>query len=209
MFNSHKDLTMKKVFCILTMVLAITACDGNSRDNLKISDEIAIAAKDAAVNAIKNKAREKINDITNKTGLNTNSITCKIVGVSDGDTATCLDNGQRQIKIRFAGIDAPEKRQEFGEKSKQALSNMIYSKTVQLNIENTDRYGRTVATVYVGDTNVNEQMVRDGMAWAYREYGGDKYAEYEAQARKDKLGLWAHPNPIYPSDFRKAKRSRT
>lgn len=132
------------------------------------------------------------------------SRTCKIVGVSDGDTATCLLDDKTQIKIRLAQIDAPESGQDFGQVSKHALSDMIYGRVVSLKISTTDRYGRTVAEVFIDETNVNKQMVAQGMAWAYREYNKDKeYLDLENKAKQQKLGLWSQPEPIYPSEFRK------
>lgn len=132
--------------------------------------------------------------------------TCKIVGISDGDTATCLTDNKKQIKIRFDQIDAPEKSQDYGTASRQTLSNLIFGKTVTLKIKTTDKYGRTVAEVFVGSTNINKEMVRRGMAWAYREYMTDnEYLTLEAQAKAQRIGLWSHPNPIYPSEFRRSK----
>lgn len=136
--------------------------------------------------------------------------TCKIVGISDGDTATCLTNSKNQIKIRFDQIDAPEKKQAFGTQARQTLANMIFGKQVTLRIKTTDRYGRTVAEVFVGHTNINKAMVEQGMAWAYREYMTDTdYLRLEGIAKSAKRGLWSHPNPIYPQDFRRSGSSST
>lgn len=136
-------------------------------------------------------------------------ITCKIVGISDGDTATCLTNDKNQIKLRLDQIDAPEQGQAFGNASKQALSNHIYQKEVGLKTKETDKYGRTVAEIFVDDININKEMVALGMAWAYREYVKDnEYLSLEDAARRASLGLWSEPNPIYPSDYRRGKRSK-
>lgn len=136
--------------------------------------------------------------------------TCKIVGISDGDTATCLTSANKQIKIRFDQIDAPEKKQAYGTQARQTLSNLIFGKQVTLKIKETDRYGRTVAEVFVGNTNINKQMVEKGMAWAYREYMTDTdYLRLEGIAKSAKRGLWSQPNPIYPQDFRKGGSSST
>lgn len=136
--------------------------------------------------------------------------TCKIVGISDGDTATCLTSSKNQIKIRFDQIDAPEKKQPFGTQARQTLANMIFGKQVTLKTKTTDRYGRTVAEVFVGHTNVNKAMVEQGMAWAYREYMTDTdYLRLEGIAKSAKRGLWSHPNPIYPQDFRRGGSSGT
>ena len=73
-----------------------------------------------------------------------------MVGVSDGDTITILDDAKTQHKIRFAGIDAPEKGQAFGERSKQSLSALVFQKRVEARCHKKDRYGREVCAVYEG-----------------------------------------------------------
>lgn len=130
---------------------------------------------------------------------------CYVIKISDGDTATCLkDDKKTQVKIRFAQIDAPESKQDFGTVSKQALSDMIFNKHVDLAIEETDRYGRSVSEVFIDGVNVNKYMVKNGYAWAYKEYMTDPmYSELQATAQAGKLGLWSHKNPMYPQDFRR------
>lgn len=135
---------------------------------------------------------------------------CYVTKISDGDTATCLDQTDNsQVKIRFAQIDAPESKQDFGSKSRQALADLIFNKKVDLKIEETDRYGRSVAEVFLNGKNINKQMVKDGYAWAYKEYNKDKsYLELQKSAQAAKVGLWAHKNPIYPQDFRKQQAAQ-
>lgn len=91
----------------------------------------------------------------------------RVVGVSDGDTITVLVGGHEQIKVRLAEIDAPEKAQPFGQRSKQALSDLVFGKTVRVEQQDTDRYGRVVGRVFVDGTDVNVEQIRQGMAWAY------------------------------------------
>lgn len=142
-----------------------------------------------------------------ETSQNANQVYCKVVGVSDGDTIICLTDNKKQIKVRLNQIDAPEKSQAFGTAAKQALSGYVFGKTVSLKTNGTDKYGRTIAEVYVGDKNINKAMVADGYAWAYREYMKDsEYARLEKSARVGTKGLWSQPNAIYPSDFRRGKR---
>lgn len=132
--------------------------------------------------------------------------TCLVVGVSDGDTLTCLQN-KKSIKIRLAEIDAPEKRQPFGQKAKQALSAMVYKRQVQLNIIDKDRYNRTLATVYYQDQNINLTMVEQGMAWAYQQYLQHPiYLKAQQQAQAQRLGLWADRHPIPPQEWRKQEK---
>ena len=140
-------------------------------------------------------------------GQTTNSsLSCRVVAISDGDTLTCLTDAKRQIKVRLHAIDAPEKQQAFGQQAKKHLSDLVYNQTVTLNITDTDRYGRTVADITLGSLNVNQQMVKDGYAWAYHRYGGTRYAQEEKAARQAKLGLWRDAHPIEPSQWRKANK---
>lgn len=113
----------------------------------------------------------------------------RIVGVSDGDTATMLveaDSGKLTVKIRLAHIDAPEKSQPWGQKSKQALSDLIYAKTIRVQVETDDRYGRVVADLYDGNIWINERMVATGNAWMYRQYSTNpQIAQSESNAKCD------------------------
>ena len=77
------------------------------------------------------------------------SIQGKVVGVADGDTITVLQNS-KQYKIRLYGIDTPEKKQDFGQKAKQFTSSMVFKQHVKVVVYDTDRYGRTVGVVYIG-----------------------------------------------------------
>lgn len=96
--------------------------------------------------------------------------TGNVIGVADGDTLTILDTHMVQRKIRLAEIDSPEKRQPFGNKSKQALSALVYGKAVLVVEQGHDKYKRTIGRVYYGNVDVNAEQVRHGMAWVYRKY---------------------------------------
>jgi micrococcal nuclease len=132
------------------------------------------------------------------------AITGKVVGVADGDTLTILTADKEQIKIRLEGIDAPEGGQDFGTKAKQALSDKVFGKQVTCNKTGEDRYGRTLANVYVGERWINQELVADGAAWHFTKYSADKQlAAAEKQAREAKRGLWALPKQVAPWDYRK------
>lgn len=133
------------------------------------------------------------------------TVSCHVIGISDGDTLTCLTGQKRQIKVRLHGIDAPEKAQAYGQKAKRHLSDLAYGKTVMLDVADTDRYGRTVAVAVSGSLNVNRQMVADGYAWAYRRYSG-AYVADEAAAKSARKGLWRDTNPVNPAKFRQNER---
>lgn len=133
----------------------------------------------------------------------------RVVGVTDGDTVKLLVGGRTEYKIRLGEIDAPESGQPFGRASKQMLSNLAFGKTVSARVTDVDRYGRSVAVITHGTTNINAEMVRRGGAWAYRRYLSDqRYVMWEAEARQARRGLWAlQPDQIMsPWDWRASRR---
>lgn len=133
------------------------------------------------------------------------AIEVKVVAITDGDTVKVLTPEKKEIKVRLAGIDAPEKKQAFSEKSKQALSEKVFGKTVDLKEEGKDRYGRTIGTLTLEGRNINREMVAEGWAWWFEKYAprDTVLRDAEAAARKQKMGLWAEPMPIPPWEFRK------
>ncbi|MCS7084722.1 MAG: thermonuclease family protein [Bacteroidia bacterium] len=132
-----------------------------------------------------------------------------VVGVSDGDTFNLLEESTKaNVKVRLYGVDAPEKKQAFGERAKQFASELCYRKRVRLEEVSKDRYGRSVAYMYLEDgTNVNYELIRSGMAWHYKQFSKDAELErLEKEARKKRLGLWRDPNPTPPWEWRKKRR---
>ena len=101
--------------------------------------------------------------------LHADEIRGKVVSISDGDTITVLDAEKVQHKIRLQGIDAPEKKQAFGTKSKDRLSDKIGEKEVVVKWKEKDRYGRVLGEIHLGDRHINLEMVQDGMAWHYKQ----------------------------------------
>ena len=137
------------------------------------------------------------------TVANTNSVSGRVISVADGDTITIIGDGNTQYKIRLNAIDAPEKSQAFGQKSKQQLSNYVFGKDVTVTWKSKDKYGRVLGTVFVGGKDINLQMVRDGYAHHYKRFDSSPaYAAAETEARQNRRGLWADPNPISPEDYR-------
>lgn len=115
----------------------------------------------------------------------------RVVAVADGDTITVLDEAKQQHKIRLNGIDAPEKNQDFGQASKQHLSDLVFGKDVVVSWSKIDKYGRIVGTVLIGSTNANLEQLKAGFAWYYCQYESDvpvnnrsAYAAAEADARQ-------------------------
>lgn len=140
------------------------------------------------------------------------NLTGRVVAVADGDTITVLDNNNNQYKIRLAGIDAPEKKQAFGNMSKKSLSDLVYGKEVNVDWQKQDRYGRIVGKVLVSGTDANLEQVNRGMAWFYRKYQNElvlndrlDYLHAEESAKSSRIGLWTDNQPTAPWDFRKNK----
>lgn len=140
------------------------------------------------------------------------TVNCRVVGISDGDTLTCLTSAKEQITVRLAEIDTPEKAQPYGTRSRQALSDLAFGKQVQLQVQDRDRYGRTVARVSVHGRDVSEAMIYQGAAWVYRAYNKDKsLLQVEAQAKAVKRGLWSLPEAsrLPPWEWRKGAKAST
>lgn len=103
----------------------------------------------------------------------------------------------------MSGIDAPEITQAYGKNARNALKTALLGKKVRLENISQDRYGRTLATVYLGNKDQNLQMVKQGNAWVYRRYNKNPhYIQAEEIAREQRLGLWQKNNPVYPEDYR-------
>lgn len=140
------------------------------------------------------------------------SLSGRVVRVSDGDTITILTADNRQEKIRLYGIDAPEKKQAFGEKSRQALADFVAGKNVKIDVLDIDRYGRHVGIVSDGNFNFNRAMIAQGMAWVYDRYCVKSFCNewkiLERQAEKSKKGLWRDPVPVPPWEWRKLNRNK-
>jgi len=133
----------------------------------------------------------------------------RVIGISDGDTLTLHTHDKQQLKVRLAGIDAPEKGQSFGQASKRNLSELVYGKRVEVESNKKDRYGRTVGKVLSDGFDVNLEQVKAGLAWHYKAYEKEQtpsdriaYAEAEQSARAARKGLWIDQYPIPPWEFR-------
>jgi endonuclease YncB( thermonuclease family) len=139
----------------------------------------------------------------------------RIVRVTDGDTVTLLDAHQILHKIRLAGIDAPESKMPFGHQATVFLSGLILGKDVDAHAYKHDRYGRTIATLFVENKDINLVMIQAGLAWHYKRYAREQpagearvYAQAEELARAQLLALWLEGIPIAPWEWR-ASHGRT
>lgn len=126
----------------------------------------------------------------------------RVEKIIDGDTLRFL-SGKESYIIRLYGIDAPENKQSYGKEAMLALNKMCPINTeAKIIIKDKDKYKRAIGILECNAKDINAEMVKNGFAWAYREYSSD-YVEYELMAKSQKIGLWSANNPIKPSEFRK------
>lgn len=132
-----------------------------------------------------------------------------VVGIADGDTITLLDSSNHQYKIRLTEIDTPEKGQPWGNRAKDALAQKVFSQEVTVVSSGNDRYGRVLGRIYLGDRDINREMVAEGHAWVYRQYMTDEsLLEDENQARESQSGLWGiEQQAVPPWEWRRGARS--
>lgn len=140
-------------------------------------------------------------------------LTGKVVKVADGDTFTMLVKGNKQVKVRMYGIDAPEMTgsQPYCRQSKDKLAEMVAGKQVTVLVTDYDRYGRALGVVSTADCkDVNIEMLKAGLAWHYKQY--DQTPAYINAARKAKQlrkGLWGdRRQPVNPANWRKAQKNK-
>jgi endonuclease YncB( thermonuclease family) len=139
----------------------------------------------------------------------------RCVAVVDGDTIKALAAGNELLRVRLNWIDAPEKSQAFGQRSKQHLSELVFGREVELHTHGLDRYGRTLAVVMLDGVDINLEQVRSGMAWCYTRYLSEapadiqaSYQQAETEAWEQQRGLWSERDPIPPWEWRKEMRTR-
>jgi endonuclease YncB( thermonuclease family) len=136
------------------------------------------------------------------------TLLCLVVGISDGDTLTarCGQPGAyEQVKVRIHAIDAPERKQPFGNRSRESLSDLCFQQQARIQHQDTDRYGRMVASVECRGKDVAQHQVGTGMAWVYVKYakGRSDLFKLEKQAQQAASGLWSDQSPIAPWDWRR------
>jgi endonuclease YncB( thermonuclease family) len=139
---------------------------------------------------------------------------CRVVKVTDGDTIHVLDQSTTRHKIRLSGIDAPERKQAFGRKSKENLSLMIAGETIEVEYNKRDRYGRIIGKLIRDGQDINLLQIKNGFAWHYKYFQYEQsdidrelYSTAEIEARKKAVGLWSAP-AVPPWEFRRLKKSQ-
>ncbi len=140
------------------------------------------------------------------------TITGKVVKVADGDTITIVNSFNKHHKIRLYGIDCPEISQPFGKEAQNFTAKLTLKKRVKVEVLDTDRYGRTVGVVTVGNENVNQEIIKGGYAWLYRKYCTAPFCSFWSDLEKDaklaEIGLWENPNRYPPWEFRSVPQKR-
>lgn len=143
------------------------------------------------------------------TGTTPRTFSGKVVKVIDGDTIDVLVGRETQ-RVRFFGIDAPERAQAYYTEARKHLADWVAGQPVKVIIRDTDRYGRIVGDVYLKDAHINLRLVREGWAWHYTHYSDNPALQAaEKAARRDRRGLWQQSNPTPPWTYRQQhKRDR-
>jgi endonuclease YncB( thermonuclease family) len=137
------------------------------------------------------------------------TITGRVVSITDGDTLTLLVE-KRQVTVRLADIDAPERKQPFGTWSRQSLAALCFNKEARLETAGRDRNKRTIATVYCDGVDANAEQVRQGMAWVFDRYARRDSPLYALQheAKAAGRGLWGDPAPVPPWEWRRLQHPK-
>jgi micrococcal nuclease len=132
----------------------------------------------------------------------------RIIGIVDGDTYDILVGGNKTVRIRMEGIDAPEKGMPFYKVSKQYLADLCFGKYVRLEINDTDSRGRKIAFTYLDNgKELSHEMIKAGLAWHFKKYNNDAdLANLEVQARAARVGLWIDHSPMPPWKNRELHR---
>lgn len=137
------------------------------------------------------------------------ALTGRVISIADGDTLTVLDASNAQHKVRLAGIDAPERKQPFGNASRQHLAQLAFDKVVLVVHNKKDRYGRHVGKVAVDGVDANLAQIKAGLAWHYKAYEREQspadrtaYAAAELVARSARRGLWSEASAVPPWEWR-------
>ena len=142
-------------------------------------------------------------------GVAAGEIAGRVVSIQDGDTLTVLVS-KKQIKVRLTEIDAPERKQPFGTRSRQSLAELCANKDARIVVQGKDRYGRTLGRVRCAGMDANAEQVRRGMAWVFERYAAKESRLYamEAEARAARRGLWQDARPVPPWEWRQRTRQK-
>ena len=137
----------------------------------------------------------------------------RVTWVCDGDTVWVRTFWGRRLKLRLIGMDAPESNQNYGRESQRCLDRLVGGRFVKVTVICNDKYGRYVAKIMKGSTDVSLRMIEEGMAWAYvfsnvPKEDAKAYKAAAAKAKKEGKGLWYRGKPEAPWDYRRRQRTR-
>ncbi|QTR49249.1 thermonuclease family protein [Candidatus Thiothrix anitrata] len=173
---------------------------------------LVLSAYQKDLTAQQRKLQEKLPSDAELTAAGTLIAQGQVVHIADGDSLTVLASNKESFKIRLQGIDAPERGQAFGKHCKEQLNQLANGKAVQVEAYKQDKYGRIIAKISVGNSDLALTLLRQGCAWHYTAYAKEQsprdnktYAKAEKQARTAQKGLWQDENPIAPWDYRHRK----
>jgi micrococcal nuclease len=128
--------------------------------------------------------------------------TARVVHVFDGDSMIVERGGQR-VDVRLHGVDAPEGGQAYGDASKRFLTDLVFGKSVAVEVRDIDPYNRRVSRLSLDGRDVGVEIIRAGAGWHYTRYSSDQaYSAAEADARAARRGLWADASPTPPWTYR-------
>lgn len=188
---------------ILTTVNLITGCSGCSK-----SGRIRQSSFNVSTSAINNIEEDDNDNLENNAKSNSelnsfhksvNSISGTVYSIIDGDTYDMLIEGNKIIRIRMEGIDAPESGMPYYQVSKNYLGRLCFDKIVKVQITGKDN-NRYLGYTYLNDgTELSHEMIKAGLAWHYKKYNtNQELSDLEIVARNSKIGLWKDTNPMPP-----------
>ncbi len=144
------------------------------------------------------------------TGQEVTAFTGRVTAVSDGDVLTVVDGRRKAVRVRLAGIDAPEATQEFGQAAREFLAGMILGQPVTVVGRRTDTDGKLIAQVFLLGRDISYSMLWAGLAWYDKQFEDDqtkddrkRYLEGEKFARDSKENIWSQAKPVPPWEYRK------
>lgn len=127
-------------------------------------------------------------------------ISGKVIKILDGDTYDVLLQGNKTVRVRMEGIDAPERGMPFYQVSKNYLGTLCFNKYVTIQVTDKDHYNRYIGFTFLGEEKeLSHEMIKAGLAWHYKKYNSDlDLANLEQEAKQLKKGLWMDVNPMPP-----------
>ena len=218
MFHIVYFMGRRYIILVLAYVLVVLQSAAITIHRSFRSREVGFGGGVSASVPVDSKVAQVLDAAAEKDAAKTKVIIGKCTRVSDGDTIHVVTDGNAKFKVRLDRIDAPEKDQPYGKESTACLTKLIKARTVRVEWQKKDQYGRILGIVYSQNeelrvkneewSDVNLHLVKSGNAWHYSHF--DKTAEYasaEADARKNRRGLWsADEKPVNPYEWRRSKR---